>query len=118
MPKIRKLPIPTTSPAPSPVIRKLPGLLLTLLAVLLGLGLLLYLFQGKMIYFPVRGLDTDPSVVGLDFEEVEVETEDGIRVFAWWIPTQKSRGVVLFSPGNAPEATNVPSVLGAAESTS
>ena len=82
------------------VIRKLSGFLLTALAVLVGLGIVLFLLQGRLIYFPTIGLSTDPSSAGMEFEEVEVETEDGVRIFGWLIPAPNAKGVLLFSHGN------------------
>jgi len=81
--------------------RKLFGFLLTVLAVFVGLGVVMFLLQEKLIYFPTAGLSTDPASAGMEFEEIEVETEDGVRIFAWLIPAPNAKGVVLFSHGNA-----------------
>ncbi len=60
----------------------------------------LFVFQSRYVYFPERILLADPGSVGLDFESVWFETEDGVRLFGWFIPEENARGVVLFCHGN------------------
>ncbi len=62
---------------------------------------LLFVFQSRYVYFPERILLADPRSVGLDFESVWFETEDGVRLSGWFIPVENARGVVLFCHGNA-----------------
>jgi len=61
----------------------------------------LFVFQSRYVYFPERILLADPSSIGLDFESVSFETEDGVRLFGWFIPEENARSVVLFCHGNA-----------------
>ncbi|MFC1950084.1 alpha/beta hydrolase [Chloroflexota bacterium] len=61
----------------------------------------LFAFQSRQIYLPDPVLITDPSSVGLDFENVSLKTEDGIKLSAWYIPSESTRGVILFCHGNA-----------------
>lgn len=70
----------------------------------LVLGLLLYLFQGSMIFLsamPGRDLETTPQDIGLDYEDVFIETTDDERLHGWFIPAMNSRGTLLFFHGNA-----------------
>jgi fermentation-respiration switch protein FrsA (DUF1100 family) len=60
-----------------------------------------YVRQGSMIYYPVREISNPPGDIGLDFEEVPINTKDGVTISAWYIPAQHERGVVLFCHGNA-----------------
>jgi len=53
------------------------------------------------VYFPIRTLSTDPSSIGLRFEDVYLETEDGVTLHGWFIPHDGARGVILFCHGNA-----------------
>jgi fermentation-respiration switch protein FrsA (DUF1100 family) len=79
-------------------------LLLCLAAAYAGVLVLLVLFQGRMLYFPIRELGTDPGRWGLPFEEVFFETEDGIRLHGWFLESDRSpspRCTVLFFHGNA-----------------
>ncbi|MBA7644291.1 hypothetical protein ES703_52033 [subsurface metagenome] len=61
----------------------------------------LFVFQSRYIYFPERILLADPGSVGLDFQNVSFETEDGVRLSGWFILEENARGVVLFCHGNA-----------------
>ncbi len=61
----------------------------------------LFVFQSRYVYFPERILLADPGSIGLDFENVSFETEDGVRLSGWFIPEENARGVVLFCHGNA-----------------
>ena len=62
---------------------------------------LVYVFQSRFVYFPIRTLSTDPSSIGLRFEDVYFETEDGVTLHGWFIPHDGARGVILFCHGNA-----------------
>jgi fermentation-respiration switch protein FrsA (DUF1100 family) len=66
-----------------------------------GLTLLLFLFQAHFIYFPIRQLEATPAAIGLAYEEVWLETEDGVRLSGWFIPADSADQVLLFFHGNA-----------------
>ena len=82
------------------------------LAALLGLILFsayLYVMQASMIYFPDmpgRNLVATPQGIGLEFEEVRLDTADGIRIHGWFGPASRRHrsgkpATVLFFHGNA-----------------
>jgi fermentation-respiration switch protein FrsA (DUF1100 family) len=81
--------------------------LATLLAVLCAgyaaLVVLVYAFQGRLIYFPqvARELSVTPQRIGLAFEDVWVESAPGVEVHGWYVPHPRARGTVLFFHGNA-----------------
>jgi uncharacterized protein len=79
---------------------RIPALLLALLLIasLMREGLL-----NSLLYYPQAGLDTTPAEGGLRYEDVTFSTDDGERLFAWWIPTSRPPAVghVLFLHGNA-----------------
>lgn len=81
--------------------RMLIGILGAVVAVYVGLCVLVLAFQSRLVYFPFGGIDATPEAVGLAYEEVELEAEDGVRLAAWFVPAEHSRGVVLFCHGNA-----------------
>ncbi len=63
----------------------------------------LYLLQGRMLYLPNmpgRALDMTPIDVGMDYQNVSIETTDGVRLHGWFIEGQSSQ-VLLFFHGNA-----------------
>ncbi|MCG6935442.1 MAG: alpha/beta hydrolase, partial [Proteobacteria bacterium] len=72
-----------------------------LLVVLLILNGWLYLQQPGMIFFPQRVLDATPEDWGFDYENVSLQTVDGLRLHGWFIPRPGSDRVVLFFHGNA-----------------
>lgn len=53
-----------------------------------------------MVYFPERALSATPANVGLDYEDVNLTTGDGVRIHAWHIPGE-SRTTLLWLHGNA-----------------
>lgn len=72
--------------------------------IYLLLSLLLYLFQGSMVFLanlPGRTLEAFPSDLGLEYEDVTLETDDGESLHGWYIPAPEARGVLLFFHGNA-----------------
>ena len=66
--------------------------------VLLVAGL--YFFQEKLVYFPSGAIVATPASLGLDYEEVGITTEDGVRLHGWFIPANESKATVLFFHGN------------------
>lgn len=72
------------------------------LALLYGAFLLLlYALQGRLLYFPTRGIDATPADAGLPYEEVRLVAGDGVELQAWFLPSPADRGTVLFFHGNA-----------------
>ena len=66
--------------------------------------LLLFLGQARLLYFPnipSRALGPGPDSIGLAYERVDLLTEDGVRLDAWFVPAREPRGIVLFFHGNA-----------------
>ena len=80
------------------------GMIKNILLLLLGLALLngcMYLQQPSMIFFPYVTLDQTPADWGLAYEEVFLDTEDGVRLHGWYIPRHESKQTLLFFHGNA-----------------
>jgi len=62
-----------------------------------------YLMQGRMLYLanvPGRELTATPADIDLEYEDVGIETADGVRLHGWFIPGESNR-VLLFFHGNA-----------------
>ena len=65
---------------------------------LAGMGL-----QRHLVYFPTHDIHTTPADVGLEFEDVWLDSRPG-RIHGWWVAAKerdKPRGTVLFFHGNA-----------------
>lgn len=64
---------------------------------------LVFVFQSRLVYYPEVGreLAMTPQAYGLEFETVQIATEDGERLHAWWVPAAKPLATVLIFHGNA-----------------
>jgi fermentation-respiration switch protein FrsA (DUF1100 family) len=71
------------------------------ISLYLGLVVILFLLQDRLVYFPTRGITATPAHIGLAYEPVWLETGDGVKLFGWFVPAEQARGVVLFLHGNA-----------------
>jgi len=68
-----------------------------------------YFMQPGMIYFPDipgRKLVSSPKSIGLDYDNVELITNDGTRIHGWFIPDNRApdmrkQATLLFFHGNA-----------------
>jgi uncharacterized protein len=82
---------------PGVVAAWLLGAALAVYAVLLGL---VYAFQRNLLYFP----DTDrPDLTAINLgsaREVAITTNDGLRLFAWYVPPAVSHPVIVYFHGN------------------
>lgn len=78
------------------------------IAILGGYSLIVaavYLMQGRMLYLPNmpgRTLEVSPADAGMEYDDVWLETSDGVRLHGWFVtgPGQSDR-VLLFFHGNA-----------------
>ena len=61
----------------------------------------LFVSQSRYVYYPERILSTDPGSIGLSLESVQLETADGVKLSAWYIPNESATDVILFCHGNA-----------------
>jgi uncharacterized protein len=55
----------------------------------------------QALYHPSSEIRGTPADLGLFYEWVALETADGARLSAWWVPADAARGVLLFCHGNA-----------------
>lgn len=65
------------------------------------LAVWMYISQSKMVFQPTHGLSFKPDQVGLDYEPVSLETADGVKLSAWFVPAKDQKGLLLFCHGNA-----------------
>lgn len=85
------------------LMRKKVIYLFTGLAVALGVLVLgLRLLETRLIYIPWAGEGLTPAAAGLPHEDVLLETPDGEKLNAWWIPRPEAEApLLLFFHGNA-----------------
>ena len=60
-----------------------------------------YLYQDRLLYFPVQAIAATPERIGIGFEDVWLPAADGARVHGWWVPAPGASRAVLFLHGNA-----------------
>lgn len=77
------------------------SILTVVAAVYAGLGLMLWLVQPRLVFYPIREHDSRPEEVGLDYEAVRIHTEDGVELDAWFVPAESASYAILFCHGNA-----------------
>ncbi len=79
-------------------------IVLLLLLTYLVLGGMLFLAQSRLLFLPDvggRAIVATPDRIGLDHVQVDIDTADGERLHAWWLPHGQARGTLLFNHGNA-----------------
>ena len=83
--------------------RKMINALLAVSIAYAVVCLLVFLFQPRLVYFPqvAHEVNASPLAAGLKYEDVFLESGNGIKVHAWWIPAANARGAMLLTHGNA-----------------
>lgn len=71
-----------------------------LLMSYLALAALLFFGQERLIYFPSQSWLATPAQAGIPYEEIWLESADGVKLSGWFVPAESSRGVILFFHGN------------------
>lgn len=77
------------------------SIIVIVIGLYLALVALMFLLQDRMMYLPLRAIGATPAERGLAYEEVRIETSDGVELAGWFVPALPERGVVLFFHGNA-----------------
>ena len=75
-------------------------LLIAMLAFVIGMVMTPYRLERFFVYFPTRQLRHDPNAVGLEFRDIELTTEDDIKLHGWFVPCKDSTGTILILHGN------------------
>lgn len=80
----------------------------TLVLAYIGILFCIVLFESRFIFFPnVPGrLEGDWFPKRLPVEDVQLETEDGVKLHAWWIPAPEAEFTFLAFHGNAANIAN------------
>ncbi len=77
------------------------AVIISLLGAYVALGLVLFLFQSRLVYFPEKVMVGTPHDVQLNYEAIYFKTRDGVELFGWYVPAPNSKGTILFCHGNA-----------------
>ena len=65
------------------------------------LCLAIFVFQSRMVYFPMKALAATPAAIGLGYEDVMLQSADGTQVHGWYLPGRENARTLLFLHGNA-----------------
>jgi pimeloyl-ACP methyl ester carboxylesterase len=88
-------------PACYPLAMTFVKFFLTGLVIFGGFVALMYVVQRSLMYHPERSR-TPPDVAGLfDAQDVVLDTADGEKVIAWYVPPRDGKPLVLYFHGNA-----------------
>ncbi|MCP4705362.1 MAG: alpha/beta hydrolase, partial [candidate division Zixibacteria bacterium] len=81
--------------------------MINVLKILLAVGVLALLFyfyvrylERRTTYLPSRIIESNPSSIGLNYEDIYFETSDNIRLNGWFIPSVKTKLTLIFCHGN------------------
>jgi len=86
---------------------RLAGTLLVLIGLLGALYGLIVLAHDRVVFQPQVGRWLGLDKLGIDGEEVWLDTEDGVRLHAFWVRApQQTRRAILFLHGNAGNASH------------
>ncbi len=70
-------------------------------AIYAMLCLAIFLFQPRLVYFPMKAMAATPAAIGLRYEDVILETAAGTTVHGWYLPGRENARTLLFLHGNA-----------------
>jgi fermentation-respiration switch protein FrsA (DUF1100 family) len=76
-------------------------LLLMGAAIYALLCLAVFVFQPRLVYFPMKTLAATPAAIGLRYEDVFLDTAGGTRLHGWYLPGRENARTLLFLHGNA-----------------
>jgi fermentation-respiration switch protein FrsA (DUF1100 family) len=65
------------------------------------LCLAVFVFQPRLVYFPMKALAATPAAIGLRYEDVNLDSGDGTTVHGWYLPGREDAHTLLFLHGNA-----------------
>ena len=73
-----------------------------LITIALGF-LFVYLryIESRSLFYPQKEIDYQPKDIGLDFEDVYFQSQDGLKLNGWFIPANNAQYAVIFTHGNA-----------------
>jgi uncharacterized protein len=71
-----------------------------IVAMVISLSMSQWGCKNSFLFYPYKQLVADPSSIGLEYEDINFKTEDGINLNGWWVPVKEAKGTVLFCHGN------------------
>ena len=56
--------------------------------------------ERMFVYFPATELEGNPSLLGLEYQDLEILAEDGVRLHGWFVPRPGAPHTLLILHGN------------------
>ncbi len=75
-------------------------IVIKVLVAIVGLYLFSRWFERANIWMPTRTVEGTPEAVGLAYEDIYFETEDGVRLNGWFVPSGNPVAALVFCHGN------------------
>jgi hypothetical protein len=75
--------------------------LISLVGAYVAFGVVLFIFQHRLVYLPETRMVGTPHDIQLSYEAIYFKTRDDVELFGWYVPASNSRGTILFCHGNA-----------------
>ena len=77
------------------------GIMIAIAYVVFAIAI--FFVQPRLVYYPEygRSIAGTPDELGLDYEAVELSTDDGETLHGWFVPAPGAKATVLFFHGNA-----------------
>lgn len=76
-------------------------LLLLGTAIYAMLCLALFIFQPRLVYFPMKAIAATPAAIGLAYDDLLLDTGAGTALHGWYLPGREDAHTLLFLHGNA-----------------
>ncbi|OHB54112.1 MAG: hypothetical protein A2Y07_05680, partial [Planctomycetes bacterium GWF2_50_10] len=70
------------------------------IAAYLGIGIMIYFLQPRIIYYPIAEFAAQPADAGLEFEDVYIPITSAAKINAWYFPSTSAQKTILFCHGN------------------
>jgi hypothetical protein len=74
--------------------RRLWAILVFLCGILL-LAMTTNVFERMFVYFPAKELEGNPSSLGLEYQDLGIVAEDGVRLHGWFVPRPGAQYTLL-----------------------
>jgi uncharacterized protein len=88
------------------------ALLISLLGAYVAFGVVLFVFQNSLVYFPEAKMVGTPHDIQRSYEAIYFKSKDNVELFGWFVPTPNPKGTILFCHGNAGNISNRLDYLG------
>ena len=83
------------------MVNRRPSFLVLGFALLIATSTLGCRMEKSFIFFPEKRIFQTPADIGIEYEELMIQTSDGVKINGWFIPSTNSRTTMLWLHGNA-----------------